>query len=150
AHPEREEQDGRERAIGKIVGRRQELERGVDRGGQRAGHRLVHPAELIAPRRRACPVKNADVARAGSVERVDTQGSADMPSGVGSRKGSPQPTATIYATAAATARRASTPMRWARYSALPWMSLAMPSAGTVMPSIDFGPKRFLSASSNDL
>ena len=38
-----------------------------------------------------------------------------------------------YAVAAATARRASTPTRCARYSALPWMSLAMPSAGMVMP-----------------
>ena len=28
------------------------------------------------------------------------------------------------------------------------LSLAMPSAGTVKPSIDFGPKRFLSATSN--
>src|SRR4029079_9731911 len=53
------------------------------------------------------------------------------------------------ATAAATARRASTPTRCARYSALPWMSLAMPVSGMVMPSSDFGPKRFLSASSND-
>src|SRR5262245_21029369 len=50
--------------------------------------------------------------------------------------------------AAATARRASTRTRCARYSALPWMSLAMPSAGTVIPSSDFGPNRFLSASSN--
>src|SRR5712671_2324848 len=52
-------------------------------------------------------------------------------------------------TALATARRASTPTRCARYSALPWMSLLIPSASIVMPSSDFGPKRFLSASSND-
>ena len=35
-------------------------------------------------------------------------------------------------------------------SALPWMSVFMPSAGIVMPSIDFGEKRFFSASSNDV
>ena len=39
-----------------------------------------------------------------------------------------------YAVARPTARRASTPTRCARYSALPWMSLDMPSAGIVMPS----------------
>ena len=47
----------------------------------------------------------------------------------------------------ASARRANTATRWARYSALPWMSEFMPSAGIVMPSIDFGEKRFFSASS---
>ena len=43
----------------------------------------------------------------------------------------------------------STPTRCARYSALPWMSEFMPSAGMVMPSSDFGENRFFSASSND-
>src|SRR6267142_2139103 len=50
----------------------------------------------------------------------------------------------------ATARRAITPTRCARYSALPWMSAFMPSAGMVRPSSDFGAKRFFSASSKDL
>ena len=51
------------------------------------------------------------------------------------------------ATPSPRARRAITPTRCARYSALPWMSLFMPSAGMVMPSSDFGAKRFFSASS---
>src|SRR5580698_3835233 len=51
--------------------------------------------------------------------------------------------------ASATARRARTPTRCARYSALPWMSAFMPSAGMVRPSSDFGEKRFFNASSND-
>src|SRR3954468_19105235 len=49
--------------------------------------------------------------------------------------------------ALASARRARTATRCARYSALPWISEFMPSAGIVMPSIDFGEKRFFSASS---
>ena len=53
----------------------------------------------------------------------------------------------IWLAPLASARRASTPTRCARYSALPWMSRVMPSAGIVMPSIDFGEKRFFSASS---
>src|ERR687896_1442664 len=52
-----------------------------------------------------------------------------------------------YAVALATARLAITPIRWARYSALPWMSLLRPSGGTVSPSSDFGEKRFFNASS---
>ena len=48
----------------------------------------------------------------------------------------------------ATARRAITPIRCARYSAQPWMSLFMPSAGIGQASSDFGEKRFFSASSN--
>ena len=52
------------------------------------------------------------------------------------------------ATAAATARRARTPTRWARYSALAWMSLLRPLGGIDSPSSDFTPKRFFSASSN--
>src|SRR5207237_3296318 len=95
AHLEREKQHGRKRAVGEVVGRRKQVERGVDGRGERMWRRRRHAT-----------------------------------------------------TAAATARRASTPTRWARYSALPWMSLPMPSAGIVMPSSDFGPKRFFSASSN--
>src|SRR5262249_36886349 len=50
--------------------------------------------------------------------------------------------------AAAAARRARTPTRWARYSALPWISPARPSAGIDSSSSDFGENRFLSAASN--
>src|SRR5262249_26267346 len=59
-----------------------------------------------------------------------------------------RPPLTCNQPASATARRASTPTRWARYSALPWMSPARPSAGIVSPSSDFGETRLLSAASN--
>src|SRR5262249_53341347 len=129
-HFESEKEHGRERAVGEIIGRRQQIERGINRVGQRTWRRC-HDAELIAGQRRACPAKNADV------ERV--QGSRSAAGGLPAPPNPPPP---------APARRAKTPMRCARYSALPWMSLAIPSAGTVIPSSDFGPKRFLSASSN--
>src|ERR1700722_17284608 len=50
--------------------------------------------------------------------------------------------------AASTARRASTEIRCARYSALPCRSLLRPAAGTDRPSSAFGEKRFFNASSN--
>ena len=53
-----------------------------------------------------------------------------------------------FAVAASTARRVSTPIRCARYSALPCRSLFSPSAGTEMPSSTLCEKRFFSASSN--
>jgi hypothetical protein len=53
-----------------------------------------------------------------------------------------------FAMAAATARRASTQMRWARYSAPAWISLESPCAGTLRPSKAFGEKRSVSACSN--
>ena len=49
----------------------------------------------------------------------------------------------------ASARRASTPTRCARYSALAWMSVFIPVGGDAQPSIDFAAKRFFSASSNE-
>ena len=68
AHPQREKQHGRKRAVGEIVRRRQQVERRIDRGGQRTGRRrLVHGAELIARHRRACLAKNADVVRMSSL-----------------------------------------------------------------------------------
>src|SRR5262245_58583327 len=49
--------------------------------------------------------------------------------------------------AAATAGLASTVTRWARYSALPWMSLFRPSAGILMPATASGDQLLASASS---
>src|SRR6185437_11155499 len=52
-----------------------------------------------------------------------------------------------YLLAWSTARRAITVTRWARYSALPWMSLFRPSAGTLMSLIASEEKFLASASS---
>src|SRR4051794_11166277 len=49
--------------------------------------------------------------------------------------------------AVATARRAITPIRWARYAASAWISLFKPSAGAVSPSSDLAENRLPSASS---
>jgi hypothetical protein len=60
AHLEREEQHGRERTVGEVIGPCQQIERVIDRGGQQAWRgRLGHGAEFIARRWRACPAKNA-------------------------------------------------------------------------------------------
>src|SRR5262245_9796871 len=53
----------------------------------------------------------------------------------------------VYLLAASTARRAITFTRWARYSALPWMSLFRPSAGTLMSLMASDEKVLASASS---
>lgn len=50
-----------------------------------------------------------------------------------------------YLLAASTARRAITPTRWARYSALPWMSLLRSVAGTLMSLIAAEEKSLASA-----
>ena len=47
AHLEREIQHGRKRPVGHIIGRREQVERGFDRGWQLCGHRLGHERQVI-------------------------------------------------------------------------------------------------------
>ena len=139
AHPQRQKQHRRERAVGEIVAGREQLQRRVDRGRKRC---LLFIAAIYIRDCRACPVH-----RTRRFAMLPGRNKPPGPAGGAARLARAIRLANGYP-AAATARRASTPTRWARYSALPWMSLIMPSDLTESPSSDFGEKRFFSASSN--
>src|SRR6516165_5082067 len=156
-HAQRQEQHGRERAVGEVVRVGQKIEGLIDRGRQRDWC-LIHKKNLLPAGWQGKPMEPAgdispNTASSKSASRyppyvrrgtgLSTRPRPSFGSAVALQSSPP------FSSAAATARRAHTPTRWARYSALPWISLAMPFAGMVRPSSDLGEKRFLSASSND-
>ena len=140
AHLQRQEQHGRERAVGEIVGRRRAASAWRrSRPGTAGGFSVSWLATLL-PSRPALSQPSASCRSCVPKTRMPGTRPGMTPSSdarpkIGRRQRNRY--------AAASARRASTPTRWARYSALPWMSVFMPSAGMVMPSIDFAREALL-------